>query len=362
MTTLQPTNDEGPRSYRNWRAYLAGTPTYGAWEAPIYSDANLVGAIEEGLGPYKLSHVFPATTGIDPAVILFVESHLDGGVLPPMSKTNTSGFTGAWLGDEIAALLSLALGIRLMAGGVTRDFGIGSQPHGISFGDRNRPVATFRPTVQSRSVLPRLQEPKQLVAFPLDTFPLLEPATATALVRAARSYRDAIWIAEAEPELAWLMLVSAIEVAAIERRIDEVADPVEALRMAKPELAVALTQFGEVAVETVAKALLRELKATVRFLEFMRRFMPPPPDRRPPVGFQLDWSPENLKKCMQTIYHHRSHALHEGTPFPPPMCEAPQITHRDWDAPIETVPGPAAYMNNGVWEHKETPISLHTFE
>jgi hypothetical protein len=39
----------------------------------------------------------------------------------------------------------------------------------------------------------------------------MEPGDATALVRSARFYSDALWIAEAEPDLAWLFLVSALE-------------------------------------------------------------------------------------------------------------------------------------------------------
>jgi hypothetical protein len=54
VMTPQPTGDAGLRSYRNWRAHLAGAPTYGARKAPMYSDASLVGAIEEGLGNEKL--------------------------------------------------------------------------------------------------------------------------------------------------------------------------------------------------------------------------------------------------------------------------------------------------------------------
>jgi hypothetical protein len=40
------------------------------------------------------------------------------------------------------------------------------------------------------------------------------PADQVALIRAARLHQDAVWIAEQEPELAWLMLVSALETGA----------------------------------------------------------------------------------------------------------------------------------------------------
>jgi hypothetical protein len=40
------------------------------------------------------------------------------------------------------------------------------------------------------------------------------PADQVALIRTARLHQDAVWIAEQEPELAWLMLVSALETGA----------------------------------------------------------------------------------------------------------------------------------------------------
>ena len=47
-----------------------------------------------------------------------------------MTKTDTSQYHGGWLVDEIAALLSLCLGIRIKAGGQTRIFEEGKDPKG----------------------------------------------------------------------------------------------------------------------------------------------------------------------------------------------------------------------------------------
>lgn len=349
----------GPVSYRNWRAQVGGNPSLGWFEVPLYSDVHISGGVPMGLGPYQLINALPMENP-DPAFVLNVSGHLDYNDLPRIKKTDTSNFTGAKLADEIACLLALIYGVRLMAGGETR-YSLDERQF-VIVGDRERP-AFYAHSLRRNSVLPRVVEDKSIAdASVLDTYPNMQPDNATMLVRAARSYRDAIWIADAEPELAWLLLVSALEVAAVQQQISQ-STPSDLLRLAKPELAASLDRLSDPSVlESVADALLGELKATRRFIDFMMKFKPQPPPRRPPEGFQFDWSSENFKKAITKVYGHRSLALHDGVPFPPPMCDPPAWDAEGWEAPIETVPGLATSMMGGSWERKDLPFSLHTFE
>ncbi len=62
----------------------------------------------------------------------------------------------------------------------------------------------------------------------LATIPSLAAPAQIALVRAARAYASGIWIAEEDPNLAWLLLVTAIEVAATHAIVDS-TEPAELL-------------------------------------------------------------------------------------------------------------------------------------
>jgi hypothetical protein len=250
---------EGPLSHPNWRAAAQGEPLRSVWETPLHSDVRIFGDIREGLGPYALIHALPADQR-DPVFILRVRSHLDGG-LPSLSKTRLENFTGSSLADEVAALIALELGVRLAAGSATRSL-IRDNEWQIS-GDGARPAFLPRRADGSR-VLPNVFGDKNCGPGLLTSYSALPGSVATSLVRAARSYRDALWVAEVEPELAWLLLVSALEVAAVQQQVHRTA-PGALLAEVKPDL-VARLEPDVAAI--VAQAFERELAATRRFLVY----------------------------------------------------------------------------------------------
>lgn len=353
----------GPASFKNWRAHLDGRPVFERDEIPIYSDIEFDLPPTEGMGPYRFQHAFPSEL-TDPTLILFVEGHVDPNERLPMDKTETRGFTGTLLGDEIAALLSLSLGKRFMAGASTR-YQSSVTKEWIIMGDCARPVffksTTTRVLGQHAAILPRAGERTTVTTEYLPCFPKMAAEEATALVRAARLYRDALWIVETEPELAWLLMISALEVAAVHHQAE--VPLIDVLRHSKPKLVARLEGVDPALAEEVATSLSRELRATARFLGFMGRFMPPPPALRPPVEWaRLDWDPKPMKKALEQVYKLRSLALHEGIPFPPPMSNPPVRIDSSWPAPHEGVLGLAAGSKGGVWTADDLPMSLHTFE
>ncbi|HKZ71328.1 MAG TPA: hypothetical protein VJ020_14670 [Anaerolineales bacterium] len=344
-------------------AQVAGAHSQATYEYPLFTDAHIIGEITSGYGPYEFLNTVPMTMApvLAPAIVLRVEYYVEHEFdASRMQETNVQRYHGGLLNDEVAALISLCLGIRLQSGGYTRRFFQGSDPRGHPAAHEvtRDPVL---PLPMGRSViLPRLLGDHSLEKVaPLKDLLLLSPASANALVRAARQYQDAVWIAEAEPELAWLMLVSAIEVAAGHWRSAK-ETPVERLTTSRPELERLLrTVGGEELVEQVAEQIADYMGATKKFIDFVLEFLPDPPPDRPPLGFQHSWDREAIKETLKIIYHWRSRALHGGTPFPMPMCEPPFPFQGGL---AEKPVGLATQALGGIWMAKDAPMLLHTFE
>jgi hypothetical protein len=150
-------------------------------------------------------------------------------------ESHTEIYHGGYAQDELAALASLIFGIRLSAGSVSREFGVHGDPLGrpTERGSRDKPF--FRtprnyviPSTASRQHnlqdLQRIEELKDV-----------SQKKAVAVVRSARMYQQALWVAESEPSMTWLLMVSALETAANEWQRAK-GDPVERLKESKPEL------------------------------------------------------------------------------------------------------------------------------
>ena len=129
-----------------------GTHTY---EYPLYSDAHITGEFIDGLGPYSFLNTVPIPNGpgvVNAPIVLRVAIHL-GEYRPDMSKTNELLYHGGTLVDEIAALSSVALGVRIRAGGESRQFEPGKDPHGrpCAWNDEPKPIVRVR---RNRLILP----------------------------------------------------------------------------------------------------------------------------------------------------------------------------------------------------------------
>ena len=116
--------------------------------------------------------------------------------------------------------------------------------------------------------------------------------------------------------------------------------------------------------ERVAESIAESLGSTRKFTDFLLAYLPPPPDKRPPDGWErVLWDEAGLRRVLNKVYDYRSRALHGGIPFPAPMCHPPRyFEFEEWQAYNEVPLGLASYSLGGVWMAKDLPIMFHTFE
>jgi hypothetical protein len=367
------TSPKGPSCYENWLAALRNKPLQWTVEFPLYSDVEIIeGGLTDGCGPYQLvnttAFIFSREAPLRPVIVLRIDEHEEY-EFGDMEHTETQNYHGGELCDEIAALVSLCFGIRLKAGEISRRFHPKGDPKGRPqfIGYQGTPIFSRN---RRGAILPKAMKSCSIHEIPLlSQLPKLLPEEATTLVRAARMYQEAVWVSEMQPHLAWLLLVSAVEIVANYHYKDYLSTEslVEMLEFSRPNLVNLLRKSGgeELAV-SVAQELIDILRSGRKFIDFIIEFAPPPPEQRPPVAFQTAWETDKdsgvkpSRKSLKTIYHHRSVALHQGIPFPLPMCEPPLRIENEF---AEIPSGFATNGKGGTWVHKkDVPMQLHVFE
>jgi hypothetical protein len=352
--------DKGSFAYENWNLALAGAQIKSTLEYPLFTDARIIGEMPKFHSPYTLLNVVPIVEANvpAPAIVLRMDYHseYESG---PLAKTNIERYHGGGISDEIAALVSLCLGVRLKAGGFTRYFEPDKDPKGrpVSWELDKNPVLlkTLR-----RVVLPQaLGEHNLSSAALVDSFKDISPNGSIALIRAAKLYQDGLWIVESEPALSWIMLVSAVEAAANYWRPSK-EPALERLRLFDPKLEKILMQAGgEELTQKVATRIASFMGSTRKFVDFILAFLPEAPPNRPPEFYQHSWDVEEISKSMVKIYKWRSYALHRGIPFPVPMCEPPgHLAGCFEEVPV----GLATGARGAVWTREDAPMLFHTFE
>jgi hypothetical protein len=347
----------GPISYVNWLA-SASKDLLVTHEFPLYSDAHIIGETEHG--PYKLFNAvqFPNPGVVRVKIVLRWDWYLQY-EWPSFAETNADQYHGGNPSEEIASLASLALGVRFRSGDATREFFPGADPKGHPISMSLRAVPTLVSTESRGWIVPNAtNEPRSLdLLARLETFPSLKPETATALIRAARLYQDALWLTESEPALSWLLLVSALETGAILWR-GEKEPALARFKTSKAELFDYLSQFDEgKAADRVAEEFRDSFGATKKFIDFVMRFQPGPPMQRPGWA-AIDWDEGPFKAILKVVYRYRSKALHEGRPFPAPMCMPPDRVGQV----LSEKPHGDVSMAGGTWKAEDVPILLNTFE
>jgi len=276
-------------------------------------------------------------------------------------ESRTKLYHGGYAQDELAALASVILGIRLSAGSVSREFELDKDPLGrpTERGSRDKPF--FR-TPRNYVIPSTASEQHNLQDLQrIEELKDVSQKKAVAIVRSARMYQQALWVAESEPSMTWLLMVSALETAANEWQRAR-GDPVERLKESRPELHECLSSLSDDCLKKVAEGVADSLGITKKFVSFVQAFRPDPPPQRPPEKFLFPWDNENWTKALKTIYGYRSKALYEGIPFPAPMC-SPPIKRPDHLGVCGEFPTVQAHRENGeTLRRTDLPIHLHVFE
>lgn len=330
--------------------------------ATAYTDASVSGELEEGFGPFQLinGRAFEGPEGIRPGILLRIDSYAEERAHPPYnSATDNSRYHAGTLADEIAALISLSAGIRLKAAPANRVFFPGANPKGIPYLTSTSPSPVWLVGSTESRILPRVCG--SICLNELDLLLRIEEVSeldAASLVLAARSYQNALWNAESEPEIAWLLLVSAVETVA-QRWSQSDEDPLDSLAVSMKNLFDTLMVHGEEHARAVASQLVRLTGSTSKFVKFLLAHLPPEPTDRPPKWIQFEWTEKNFKKAFSMIYGYRSGALHAGEAFPLPMCKPPFLEGKRFG---EIPHAGATSMGNHHWQSKDTPMLLHLFE
>ena len=318
------------------------------------------------MGPYSFLNAIPLHDGpgvVNSPIILRAAIHLPQ-PLPDNDKleTDESLYHGGDFVDELAALTSVALGVRIRAGDESRRFDPGQDPYGQPRDWRYEPQPVVR-VQPNRLILPSVVGTHPMSQLEImKSIPRIEPARYVNLIRACRSYQDALWIAESEPNLAWLMFVSALETAANDVYTTD-ASPSERLRTSKPDLGELLKEHGgDKLVDQVAELIADTFGATQKFIKFTLRFKPNEPDQRPDQEYcQVKWSNSGLRDILYKVYQYRSRSLHGGIPFPVPMLGSPFYASQDPTASEIPLTGLALHSRGGTWIPGDAPINLHCF-
>jgi hypothetical protein len=355
----------GPTIYENWLASTSGGDPASVIEVPMFTDCRILGNDPEGLGPYAFINTvntFPSSFLFRSSLVVRI-SQYDATLYtsPQIEETDTSRYHGGGLPDELTAFVALILGIRITVGGMTRRIVPGRDPLGtpVSWDERADPLPVF---LARPRILPNLPSVCSLEGLELlAKLQLLTPAASVALVRAARLYRDAVWYAEVEPNLSWLLLVSAVETVA-NYRSSQLRSPLTILRNALPSLSGILDEHGDPQLtRAVAAQLAPLLGPTTKFVNFLVENLPPQPTARPSKWQCANWSKRAMRRSLSVIYEHRSRALHDGTPFPFPLC-SPPFNQPQGGIAAERPIGLGERTRLGTWMAADLPFHLHIFE
>lgn len=350
----------------NWLAQQAGKKPQMVYEYPLYTDARILGEVKGQCGPYSFLNLVsdhPDQRVRAGFIVRIAVTDIGDGDLRNRLKTDTARFHGGSLVDEISALSSLVLGVRVEAGDCSREFNLKSndpfgRPQG--WGRRVPPVlniAANQPIIPSARTQTNLGD-----LLVLNSVTRLNQQQAVALIRAARLFKDALWIGESEPELAWLMLVSALESGAQCWSKGDY-EPWQKMVKSKRDLSkFLLCSGGRTMLRKVSSFLGDSIGATKKFSTFCLHFLPSAPDHRPVEDWlRIDWSQKNWKKIFNKVYGYRSKALHVGIPFPIPMCEPPYIASSNGIPTERGLVALAMHGHGGTWAADDVPINLNLF-
>lgn len=267
----------------------------------------------------------------------------------------------AHIGDELSGLISVALGVKNFCTGKSRTFHSPGSIVGDPYGEPFFSEAFIPPRLEALAAFPILPELTRAVypdreLYELGSLVMASPKRYKAFIRAACLYKDSLEMVEHDPNLSWILMVSALETAAATED-DPNTQPVQQIKDGFPELFNILqNSTDEKITEQTANIIAPTLKATSKFIKFCIQHLPTAPDLRPKNdAARISWEPESIKKILSTIYGYRSKYLHTGQRFPSLMSKPP---YQNEERPC--IQREKDYFSRD-WKRQEVPLNLHTF-
>lgn len=127
-------------SYKNCKLFQAKSDVFGISEFIIYSDSRFTDEAKGDL-VYSFLNMIPLEdVGVKPTLTVRALSALNPARFAFMDeKPHTDDFHGGWFSDEIAALVSLKLGVRAHAGSTIREYSSYTPDYGSPRAEQNPP-------------------------------------------------------------------------------------------------------------------------------------------------------------------------------------------------------------------------------
>lgn len=329
---------------RNQDEVAAGSTKYLDIEYEVVADAYIVGDLN--YGPYNLTiWEFGITRnpieppGYSRKLCLRIRYAADSSEEVTRledSATRKGFYHGGGIPEELVTLASLFLRRRLRLGPVVRR---GDKP--MMYSERGTGWID-EPLILGRSNLEDLAQRFTLVER-------LHPDLHQKFMLAARLYHRALLLIEEEPDLAYLNLVSAIEVLCQDTDVGKVT--LEDLGYNRLVELLARVEDEGLREELEQAILQKERLIKRRFVRFILDHVEESfwsDDERWPEGSRSEHGriePDQLERLLRKIYDQRSVTLHKGEPFPPQTFNA-----HGWREEIDT----SISMRSGEREWRST--------
>lgn len=276
------------------------------YEYEVIADANIIGHLDYGPYVFSMWEISEKNEGEKRKLCLQIKSKKFNSDDLKLNEAKRNGFYhGGGIAEEIIYLSSLFLRRRIELGPVVR---IDNRPSSFNKGKR----MLDKPLITGSSNLGALHEWFKLVEN-------LSSKYDQKFILATRLYHRSLLLIEEEPDLAYLDLISSIEVLCQDTKIGKVS-----LCDLDPKLAKAIYSLDNDLKEKIEKAILKREKFIKRkFVKFIMDHIDDSfwiENERPEYGVIKK---DELKDYLERIYNQRSRTLHSGEPFPPNIFTAP---------------------------------------
>lgn len=283
---------------RNAEAAEAGSQRLGkTYEFELLADVPAHGFFQIGamwIRPWDYAGPLP---GRHHSMILSIKNMLD----------SDTGDPGRGPPAEVCALASVVLRRRINLGPLVR------------LDDKPMRVASQSPNQSPQLVAGKINLAD--LAPAIEKIRVLPDNLHEAFLLSCRFYQEALDLLDEKPDVAYLLLVSAIEifVARLGMRNTEADFP--------PNLTAALAAVPEVERQIVVARLLQDRGIEKHFVKFINehithKFWEASPNKLTPAEGRIE--PTEIEDLLSRIYDQRSKMVHAGEPLPPNIRNPPE--------------------------------------